>query len=154
MGKQNVQATEAKGEQAVTHSDITRRLSEFMEQLPADTDLESVTMRKIKEGISPHFAPDKWDSILEESKDFLKEAARRQLELTAKARQSHPPAKKRKVRKEKDNKDKDKREKEKKEKEKTDTKNVASEPTPHLHMRDACQVCKLPGKDDDKTLLV
>jgi hypothetical protein len=70
------------GDKEEVRSKITRLIAEFIENLPAGTDIEAVTMRQIKESVSAHFSREAWEGVLMEHKNFFKEQALRQLELT------------------------------------------------------------------------
>ena len=69
-------------EGAGVRRELKKLLADFIEGCPS---LEEITMRQIKEEMSVHFGAS-WESVLDAQKDFLKEQARRQLELTRRSR--------------------------------------------------------------------
>ena len=74
-------------EGAGARRELKKLLADFIEGCPS---LEEITMRQIKEEMSVHFGAT-WQSVLDTHKDFLKEQARRQLELTRRSRKEVKP---------------------------------------------------------------
>jgi hypothetical protein len=69
-----------------TRSRIAKHLKEYMAQLPADTDLATVTMKQVKQALAKRFGDDEWERVLRDHKEFVKEQAVAQLEAASRQR--------------------------------------------------------------------
>ena len=130
---------------------IIHCVSEFLEQLPASTDLESITMRQIKDYLSLQFSEDEWELVLKEQKEFLKVQAQQQIADFVANQQAHKSQKRRKQARNDLSEAYHDRVKIKKSGDggnalKGDRVKVPDVP-------EACQICTRSG-DDDKSLLV